>query len=94
MNESDAIKELRGNYKRCANELAKAILALCDAQGCKSFASRDEIRWSDCTVHLMVFVDPKRKGKRILDPKTMDRPAEHTITRLRKSGDGAEGEGK
>ena len=47
-----------------ANELAEAILALCDAQGGKSFASRDEIRFSDCTVHLMVFVDPKRKGGR------------------------------
>lgn len=62
MGESDAIKELRGNYKRRANELAEAILALCDAQECKSFASRDEIRFSDATVHLMVFVDPKRKG--------------------------------
>ena len=62
MGESDAIKELRGNYKRRANELAEAILALCDVQGCKSFASRDEIRFSDATVHLMVFVDPKRKG--------------------------------
>lgn len=62
--EIDAIKELRGNYKRRANELAEAILALCDAQRCKSFASRDEIRFSDCTVHLMVFVDPKRKGGR------------------------------
>lgn len=62
--ESDAIKELRGNYKRRANELAEAILALSDAQECKSFASRDEIRFSDATVHLMVFVEPKRKGGR------------------------------
>lgn len=64
MGESDAIKELRGNCKRRVKELAEAILALCDAQGCKGFASRDEIRFSDCTVHLMVFVDPKRKGGR------------------------------
>lgn len=36
MGESDAIKELRGNYKRRANELAEAILALC----CTGSASR------------------------------------------------------
>ena len=64
MSESDAIKELRGNYKRRANELAEAILALGDALECKGFASRDEIRFSNATVHLMVFVDPKRKGGR------------------------------
>ena len=60
--ENDAIKELRENYKRRAKELAEAILALCDAQGCTSFASRDEIHYSDATIHLMVFVDPKKKG--------------------------------
>ena len=64
MGESDAIKELRGDYERRAGDLAAAVLALSDAQECKSFASRVEIRFSDATVHLMVFVDPKRKGGR------------------------------
>lgn len=62
MSEDEVIKALREEYKNRANRLAWAILALRDAMGNESFASRDEIRCSDCTVHLMVFVDPKKKG--------------------------------
>ena len=64
MKEDKAIEELRGEYKHRVTQLAEAILALCDAKGEKGFASRDEVRWSDCTVHIMAFVEKKKRQRR------------------------------
>ena len=64
-----AIEELRKEYKSLTHDLACAILELADAQGCKSFASRDEVRWSDRTVHIMVFVDPKKASATSASPR-------------------------
>ena len=64
MEDDEAIEELRGEYKHRVTQLAEAILALCDAKGEKGFASRDEVRWSDCTVHIMVFVEKKKRQRR------------------------------
>ena len=64
-----AIEELRKEYKSRTHDLAYAILKLADAQGCKRFASCDEVRWSDCTVHIMVFVDPKKASAASASPR-------------------------
>ena len=63
------IEELRKEYKSLTHDLAYAILKLADAQRCKSFASRDEVRWSDCTVHIMVFVDPRKASATSASPR-------------------------
>lgn len=86
MKEDKAIKELREEYKHRAYQLADAILALCDAKGEKDFASRDEVHWSDRTVHIMVFVDPKKKQRcryRAKRPPLRSRPRKNLPTRSR-----------
>jgi hypothetical protein len=86
MKEDKAIEELRGEYKHRVTQLAEAILALCDAKGEKSFASRDEVRWSDCTVHIMVFVEKKQRCRHRAkrnhpDPLTPEEELADTIKR-------------
>ena len=56
----DAIEELRQEYRCRVSDLALAIRDLADAQGREVFASRDEVRFSDRTVHIMAFVEPPR----------------------------------
>jgi hypothetical protein len=63
MRGKDAIEELRQEYRRRASDLALAIRDLADAQGREVLASRDEVRFSDCTVHIMVFVEPKKRKR-------------------------------
>ena len=58
------INTLRSQYEVLVHRLAERTLALADAQGVRNFAAHDQVKWSDCTVHIMVFVEPKNEEAR------------------------------
>ena len=56
---AETIEKARDKCKLLVHQLADAVTALCDAKGTLNFAAHDTIYWSDCTVHIAIFVDPK-----------------------------------